>query len=145
MEVFVLFAVFIGSLVIGIPVAIALGLSSLGYLLVSGIPLVVVPQKVYAGIDVFVLLSIPGFILAGNLMNNGGITERIIRFANALPLGAIRASLRVRVVGAAIIRTSLASSLSTSGTGRPVPVGATSSLSPVAISIAHTPAASSPI
>jgi tripartite ATP-independent transporter DctM subunit len=38
----------------------------------------------YAGIDVFVLLCIPGFILAGNLMNSGGITERIIRFANAL-------------------------------------------------------------
>ncbi|MEO1113088.1 MAG: TRAP transporter large permease subunit, partial [Pseudomonadota bacterium] len=92
MEVFVLFAVFVGALVIGIPVAIALGLSSLSYLLVSGIPLVVVPQKVYAGIDVFVLLSIPGFILAGNLMNNGGITERIIRFANAL-VGWVRGGL----------------------------------------------------
>ncbi|WP_434054001.1 MAG: TRAP transporter large permease [Roseibium sp.] len=102
MEVFVLFAVFVGSLVIGIPVAIALGLSSLSYLLVSGIPLVVVPQKVYAGIDVFVLLSIPGFILAGNLMNNGGITERIIRFANAL-VGWVRGGLGLTNIGASML------------------------------------------
>ncbi|MEM8702805.1 MAG: TRAP transporter large permease [Pseudomonadota bacterium] len=102
MEVFVLFAVFIGALVIGIPVAIALGLSSLSYLLVSGIPLVVVPQKVYAGIDVFVLLSIPGFILAGNLMNNGGITERIIRFANAL-VGWVRGGLGLTNIGASML------------------------------------------
>lgn len=102
MEVFVLFAVFVGALVIGIPVAIALGLSSLSYLLVSGIPLVVVPQKVYAGIDVFVLLSIPGFILAGNLMNNGGITERIIRFANAL-IGRVRGGLGLTNIGASML------------------------------------------
>ncbi|WP_282045363.1 TRAP transporter large permease [Roseibium album] len=102
MEVFVLFAVFVGSLVIGIPVAIALGLSSLSYLLVSGIPLVVIPQKVYAGIDVFVLLSIPGFILAGNLMNNGGITERIIRFANAL-VGWVQGGLGLTNIGASML------------------------------------------
>ncbi|MEZ5476514.1 MAG: TRAP transporter large permease subunit [Thiolinea sp.] len=56
------------------------GLASVAYLLSAGIPLVVIPQKMYAGMDVFVLLCIPGFILAGNLMNSGGITERIIRF-----------------------------------------------------------------
>lgn len=80
----VLIVVFIGGLIIGVPVAVTLGLSSLCYLLIAGIPLVAIPQKMYAGIDVFVLLCIPGFILAGNLMNGGGITERIIRFANAL-------------------------------------------------------------
>ena len=84
MELAVLVGVFIAGLLIGIPVAVTLGLSSLCYLLVAGISLVAMPQKMYAGIDVFVLLCIPGFILAGNLMNSGGITERIIRFANAL-------------------------------------------------------------
>lgn len=83
MSLAVLFGVFIIGLVIGIPVAITLGVSSLAYLLYQGIPIVVMPQKMYAGIDSFVLLCIPGFILAGNLMNSGGITERIIRFANA--------------------------------------------------------------
>lgn len=83
MELAILIGVFLTGLAIGIPVAITLGLSSLAYLLFAGIPLVSMPQKMYAGMDVFTLLCIPGFILAGNLMNNGGITERIIRFANA--------------------------------------------------------------
>ena len=84
MSLAILVAVFVGGLAIGIPVAITLGLASLAYLLSADIPLAVMPQKMYAGMDVFVLLCIPGFILAGNLMNRGGITERIIRFANAL-------------------------------------------------------------
>lgn len=102
MEVIVLFSVFIIGLIIGIPVAITLGLSSMAYFLLSDIPLVVMPQKIYAGIDVFVLLSIPGFILAGNLMNNGGITERIIRFANAL-VGWIRGGLGLTNIGASML------------------------------------------
>ena len=84
MNLAILISVFVAGLAVGIPVAVTLGLASAAYLLSAGIPLVVMPQKMYAGMDVFVLLCIPGFILAGNLMNNGGITERIIRFANAL-------------------------------------------------------------
>jgi C4-dicarboxylate transporter, DctM subunit len=84
MELAVLFGTFLATLVLGLPVAVALGLSSMAYLLYHGLPLVVIPQRMYAGLDVFVLLSIPGFILAGNLMNAGGITGRIVRFANAL-------------------------------------------------------------
>ncbi len=84
MSLFILIFVFVAGLGLGVPVAITLGLASMAYLLTADIPLVVMPQKMYAGIDVFVLLCIPGFILAGNLMNSGGITERIIRFANAL-------------------------------------------------------------
>ncbi|MBL4811066.1 MAG: TRAP transporter large permease [Rhodobacteraceae bacterium] len=102
MEVTVLFAVFAGGLIIGVPVAVSLGLSSLSYLLLAGIPLVVMPQKIYAGMDVFVLLSIPGFILAGNLMNSGGITERIIRFANAL-IGWIRGGLGLTNIAASML------------------------------------------
>ena len=102
MEVAVLFAVFVGGLVLGIPVAITLGLSSLAYLLLVGTPPVVMPQKMYAGMDVFVLLSIPGFILAGNLMNNGGITQRIIRFANAL-VGWIRGGLGLTNIAASML------------------------------------------
>ena len=83
MSLLILFGVFVLGLLIGIPVAITLGVSSAAYLLYQGIPIVVMPQKMFAGIDSFVLLCIPGFILAGNLMNGGGITERIIRFANA--------------------------------------------------------------
>lgn len=102
MEVAVLFAIFIGGLIVGIPVAITLGLSSLAYILLAGIPPVVMPQKMYAGMDVFVLLSIPGFILAGNLMNQGGITTRIIRFANSL-VGWIRGGLGLTNISASML------------------------------------------
>ncbi|MEO0384352.1 MAG: TRAP transporter large permease [Pseudomonadota bacterium] len=102
MGLLVLVGVFVFGLVVGIPIAVTLGLSSLAYLLVMDIPPVVMPQKMYAGMDVFVLLSIPGFILAGNLMNRGGITERIIRFANAL-VGWIRGGLGLTNVGASML------------------------------------------
>ncbi len=102
MDVFILFAVFIGGLIVGLPVAITLGLSSLAYILVAGIPPVVMPQKMYAGMDVFVLLSIPGFILAGNLMNRGGITHRIIRFAQAL-VGWIKGGLGLTNISASML------------------------------------------
>ena len=92
MSLAILGLVFVLGLVIGMPVAITLGVSSLAYLLYQGMPLVVIPQKMYAGMDSFVLLCIPGFILAGNLMNGGGITGRIIRFAQAL-VGWIRGGL----------------------------------------------------
>ena len=102
MNLAILVGVFIGGLAAGIPVAVTLGLASLCYLLAADIPLVVMPQKMYAGIDVFVLLCIPGFILAGNLMNHGGITERIIRFANAL-VGWMRGGLGLTNVAGSML------------------------------------------
>ncbi len=98
----ILIGVFILGLVIGVPVAVTLGLASAAYLLFEGIPLVSIPQKMYAGMDVFVLLCIPGFILAGNLMNSGGITERIIRFANAL-VGWMRGGLGLTNVAGSML------------------------------------------
>ncbi|WP_282606090.1 TRAP transporter large permease [Pelagibius sp. Alg239-R121] len=102
MNLAILIAVFVGGLAAGIPVAVTLGLASLCYLLAADIPLVVMPQKMYAGIDVFVLLCIPGFILAGNLMNHGGITERIIRFANAV-VGWMRGGLGLTNVAGSML------------------------------------------
>ncbi|MCX2698225.1 TRAP transporter large permease [Ochrobactrum chromiisoli] len=97
-----LLGTFVLGLVIGLPVAVTLGLSSMAYLLFADIPLVVIPQKMYAGMDSFVLLCIPGFILAGNLMNSGGITERIIRFANAL-VGWMRGGLAQASIAASML------------------------------------------
>jgi len=102
MEVIILFSVFLGLLLVGMPIAFALGLASLSYLLLEGISLTIVPQRMYAGIDTFVLLCIPGFVLAGNLMNVGNITEHIVRFANAL-LGHIRGGLGLANVGGSMI------------------------------------------
>ncbi|MBW6393512.1 MULTISPECIES: TRAP transporter large permease [Halomonadaceae] len=102
MEVIVLFSVFLVLLVVGMPIAFALGISSLAYLLLEGISLTIVPQRMYAGIDTFVLLCIPGFVLAGNLMNVGNITEHIVRFCNAL-MGHIRGGLGLANVGGSMI------------------------------------------
>ncbi len=98
----ILFGIFVVTLLIGFPIAFSLGLSSLIYLLFTDIPLVIIPQKLYAGMDVFVLLCIPGFILAGNLMNRGGITERIIGFSKAI-VGHIRGGLGLANIGASMI------------------------------------------
>lgn len=102
MEVMVLFGVFLLLLVLGLPIAFALGISSLAYLLLEGISLTIVPQRMYSGIDTFVLLCIPGFVLAGNLMNVGNITEHIVRFSNAL-VGHIRGGLGLANVGGSMI------------------------------------------
>ncbi|WP_003542536.1 TRAP transporter large permease [Desulfotomaculum nigrificans] len=100
--VFILFGVFLVALFIGVPVAFSLGLASFAYLLAAGIPLDIVPQKMFSGIDSFVLLCIPGFILAGNLMGGGGITERIVKFSNSL-VGHIRGGLALADVGASMV------------------------------------------
>jgi len=100
--IWILFAVFLASLLLGVPIAFSLGLSSFAYIFFSDIPLVIIPQKLYAGIDVFVLLCVPGFILAGNLMNQGGITERVVGFSNAM-VGHIRGGLGLANIVASMI------------------------------------------
>ncbi|TQS73353.1 TRAP transporter large permease [Rhodobacteraceae bacterium] len=102
MELVILLGCFIGGLVIGLPVAVTLGVSSMAYLLYVGMPLVAIPQKMYAGMDSFVLLCIPGFILAGNLMNAGGITERIVRLAQAM-VGWMRGGLGLTNVASSML------------------------------------------
>ncbi len=97
-----LVVVFIICLFIRFPIAYAIAVSCLVYILIKGIPLVILPLKMYSGIDVFVLLSIPGFILAGNLMNHGGITEKIIEFCNHF-FGHVRGGLSLANIGASML------------------------------------------
>src|SRR6476660_6733987 len=92
---------FLVFIMIGIPIAFSLALASLLYLVIAGIPLTIIPQTMFSGINSFVLLSIPAFILAGNLMNAGGITERIINFANAV-VGHIRGGLALTNVASSL-------------------------------------------
>ncbi|TPG59732.1 TRAP transporter large permease [Roseomonas nepalensis] len=102
MLVSLLFATFALCLVLGVPVGIALGLASAVYLIGADIDLSVVAQYAYAGMDSFVLLCIPGFVLAGNLMNGGGITDQIVRFGNSL-VGHIRGGLGLANVTGSMI------------------------------------------
>lgn len=98
----VLILVFIVCLALRFPIAFSLGISCLAYVLVKGIPLVILPAKMYSGIDVFILLSVPGFILSGNLMNAGGLTEKIIAFCNHL-MGHIRGGLALANIGTSML------------------------------------------
>ena len=85
--------VFFVTLAMGIPVAFCLALASLAVLLALGnIPLHLIPQRMFTGMDSFPLMAVPFFILAGDLMNSAGITHRIVRFATAL-VGNIRGGL----------------------------------------------------
>ena len=87
----------------GIPVAVAMAGSALIYILATGnLPPFVVIHRMVSGIDSFPLLAVPFFILAGNLMNNAGITNRIYNYALAL-VGWLKGGLgHVNVVGSVV-------------------------------------------
>lgn len=81
-------------MLLGVPIVFVLGLAAAAYLIVSGEPhlLLAFPQRLIVGVDQFVLLTIPLFILAGSIMNVGGISDRIIGFAQAV-VGHMRGGL----------------------------------------------------
>src|SRR6186997_2218045 len=99
----ILIFVFFATLLAGIPVFIALAFSSLLYThFIAGIPDFVILHRMAGGLDSFPLLAVPFFILAGNLMNSAGITNRIYDFAVALA-GWTRGGLgHVNVLGSVI-------------------------------------------
>ncbi len=94
---------FVVLMLAGLPVALAMVTASLAYVMLSGtIPDFVVIHRMYGGIDSFPLLAVPFFILAGNLMNSAGITNRIYNFALAL-VGWLKGGLgHVNIVGSMI-------------------------------------------
>jgi len=81
MTTIILFASFVILLLMNVPIAITLGLSSLVALLAEGIDPIIVPMNVYASTSKFVLLAIPFFILGGNIMERVGISRRLIVLA----------------------------------------------------------------
>lgn len=103
----VLFLSMFALFIFGVPIAISIGLASVIALLWDGsIPLLVVGQRLITSIDMFTLMAIPTFILAGTLMEFGGISKRLVNFANALT-GHITGGLGlVAVVAAMFLRRS---------------------------------------
>ena len=80
-------------LILGVPIAYGIGLAaSFGLLTAAGVNLAVVPQRMFTMLDSFSLLAIPFFVLAGNLMDRGGISKKLIRFASCI-VGHIRGGL----------------------------------------------------
>jgi TRAP-type C4-dicarboxylate transport system permease large subunit len=98
-----LLASFLGMMATGVPVAIAMAGSALVYILLTGdLPAFVVIHRMVSGIDSFPLLAVPFFIMAGNLMNHAGITNRIYNFALSL-VGWLKGGLgHVNIIGSVI-------------------------------------------
>lgn len=90
--VYMLFLFFLFFSLCGVPIAFSLGVASLIYIIVNDITLVLIAQKMFTGMDVFLLTAIPLFILAGNLMNASGLTSELIDFSKIF-VGRIRGGL----------------------------------------------------
>ena len=75
----VLALVFGICVIIGIPIAMGLGLAAVGAMIAWGkVPLYLIPQRMFTGIDSFVLMAVPFFMLAGELMDSTGILDRLL-------------------------------------------------------------------
>jgi tripartite ATP-independent transporter DctM subunit len=93
-----LVAVLVVLIALHTPIVFAVGVACVVYIVLRGdIPLIVVPHRMFGGMDSFLLLALPLFVLAGDLMNTGGITERLVGFARAL-VGHIRGGLGMTTV-----------------------------------------------
>lgn len=80
---------FVVLLLLGMPISFCLGIAALATMLLEELPLFLIVRKMYAGLDYFVLLAVPLFILAAEIMSASGITNRLIRFADLI-IGRIR-------------------------------------------------------
>jgi len=80
----ILFIALIVGLGLGVPIAVAIGMSVLISFIVVGLPMEAAVQRMYAAVDSFTLMAIPFFMLAGSLMEGGGMSKRLVRFANSL-------------------------------------------------------------
>jgi C4-dicarboxylate transporter DctM subunit len=106
------------GLLLGLPVFMALGVATCVALLVSDVPLTMIPQVLFRGVDQFPLLAIPCFILAGSLMESGGVTRQIIDVVRR-PAGRLHGGLGVTTILACMFF----SAISGSGPGTVAAVG----------------------
>jgi TRAP-type mannitol/chloroaromatic compound transport system permease large subunit len=106
----VLIGGFFALVLLGIPIGFAMGLAALLAILAHGtMPMSLLAQRTLVGVDSYALLAVPFFILAGNLMNSGGITSQIIGLAVAI-VGRFRGGLALTSVLAATIFSGLSGS-----------------------------------
>ena len=94
MGLFILLSIFAICVVIGMPVAFAIGVAAVSAFFYEGLPVMIAFQRIISGISIFSLMAIPFFIFAGELMFHGGIAMRLVRFASSA-VGAMRGGLGV--------------------------------------------------
>lgn len=115
----ILFGSFFLFLLIGVPVGLAVGLAALIVFILNGIPLQMVPQTFFEGSSSYALVAVPFFILAGDILARGGISERILAIAEAT-IGRIRGGLAV----VATMASMFIAAISGSGAATTAAVGA---------------------
>ncbi len=93
----VLFSIFILLILLGVPIAIAIGLSGTAVLILRDFSLMLVPQRMFASIDTFALVAVPFFILAGDIFAKGQISRRLVDFVDSF-LGFVKGGLSIVVV-----------------------------------------------
>lgn len=94
----IIFLLLFTLLLTGTPISIALGMAVLVFLFtVSSIPVEIISQKLFTGLDSFAIMAIPFFILSGTFLTTGGVAARIVRFATAL-VGSMRGGLAMSAV-----------------------------------------------
>ncbi|MCK4785727.1 MAG: TRAP transporter large permease subunit, partial [Desulfobacteraceae bacterium] len=81
---FLVFGVLVVCLAMGVPIAFSLGIATLVGLFLTDIPLIFLGQTAYTGCDLFPLLAVPAFILAGYIMEKGAVSEKITNIASEL-------------------------------------------------------------
>ncbi len=116
---YLIFGAFFLFLVIGVPIGLSIGLAAMVAFLKAGIPLQLVPQTMFEGNNSFSLVAVPFFILAGDLLAHGGISERIVAFAEA-GLGRIRGGLSI----VSVLASMFIAAISGSGAATTAAVGA---------------------
>ena len=94
MGLLILLGIFAICVIIGMPVAFALGVAAVSAFFYEGLPMMIAFQRIISGISIFALMAIPFFIFAGELMFHGGIAMRLVRFASSA-VGAMRGGLGV--------------------------------------------------
>jgi len=92
MALTILCIAFFGLLVLGVPVAFAIGLASIVTILYEGLPIGVLFQQMMSGMNIFSFLAIPFFVFSGELMLYGGVADKIVRLANSVA-GHVRGGL----------------------------------------------------
>lgn len=103
-------AVLIGLVVLGIPVSVSIGLAAIfGIEYFTRLPTLIVAQRMVAGLDSFILVAVPLFIFAGNLMAGGGISRRLVEFASSL-VGGFRGGLACTCVVTCMIFAAISGS-----------------------------------
>lgn len=118
-----LFFLFLLFLLMGIPVAFAIGASSLFAMYADGISLMVVPQQMFQGVNSFALVAVPMFILAGDLMAQGKVSERLVTFAESM-FGFVKGGLSLVAIGSGMFFAAI------SGSGAATTAAVSSSLVP---------------